>query len=125
MFEFFVNMLEDSPNFPFCARCRNSPENYPLRNGWLDGRRTFVAENKRICHYKPTERGGCLWFDSWSSKDDGYFENSDEAFQLMITKQFVRVDCYNLTEYNMNRIIDIMLKYECPLYDAAIDVRFD
>ena len=43
----------------------------------------------------------------------------------MITKQFVRVDCYNLTEYNMNRIIDIMLKYECPLYDAAIDVRFD
>lgn len=64
-------------------------------------------------------------FSSWNSQDDGYFENGDEAFQLMITKQFVRVDCYNLTEYNMNRIIDIMLKYECPLYDAAIDVRFD
>lgn len=64
-------------------------------------------------------------FSSWSSQDDGYFENGDEAFQLMTTKQFVRVDCYNLTEYNMNRIIDIMLKYECPLYDAAIDVRFD
>lgn len=64
-------------------------------------------------------------FFSWRSQDDKYYENNNEAFQLMITKQFVRVDCYNLTEYNMNKIIDIMLKYECPLYDAAIDVRFD
>lgn len=64
-------------------------------------------------------------FFSWRSQDDKYFENNNEAFQLMLTKQFVRADCYNLTEYNMNKIIDIMLKYECPLYDAAIDVRFD
>ena len=42
-----------------------------------------------------------------------------------MTKQFVRVDCYSMTEKNINKIIDVLLKYECPLYDAAIDVRFD
>lgn len=64
-------------------------------------------------------------FQSWRGQDEQYYENGEEAFQLMITKQFVRTDCYNLSEYNMNKIIDIMLKYDCPLYDAAIDVRFD
>lgn len=64
-------------------------------------------------------------FQSWRGRDEQYYENGEEAFQLMITKQFVRTDCYNLSEYNMNKIIDIMLKYDCPLYDAAIDVRFD
>lgn len=64
-------------------------------------------------------------FSSWKSKDEGYFEKGDEAFELMITNQFVRVDCYSVSEYNMNKIIDIMLKYGCPLYDSAINVRFD
>lgn len=64
-------------------------------------------------------------FQSWRGQEEQYFENGEEAFQLMITKQFVRADCYSLSEYNMNKIIDIMLKYDCPLYDSAIDVRFD
>ncbi|MCM1253315.1 MAG: hypothetical protein NC321_10880 [Clostridium sp.] len=64
-------------------------------------------------------------FAKWECSDDSDFENGDEAFQLLITKQFVRADCYSMTEKNMNKIIDIMLKYDCPLYDAAIDVRFD
>ncbi len=64
-------------------------------------------------------------FGSWINEDDQYFESNEEFFQLMITKQFVRADCYDLTVFSMNKIIDIMLKYDCPLYDAAIDVRFD
>ncbi|MCM1127893.1 MAG: hypothetical protein NC429_15660 [Lachnospiraceae bacterium] len=64
-------------------------------------------------------------FQSWKGQEEQYFESGEEAFELMVTKQFVRTDCYDLSEYNMNRIIDIMLKYDCPLYDAAIDVRFD
>lgn len=64
-------------------------------------------------------------FAEWKHSDDSYFENGDEAFELFISKQFVRVDCYSMTEQNMNKIIDILLKYDCPLYDAAIDVRFD
>lgn len=64
-------------------------------------------------------------FDDWINQKGEYFENNEEAFQLMVTKQFVRADCYSLSEYSMNKIIDIMLKYDCPLYDAVIDVRFD
>ena len=43
----------------------------------------------------------------------------------MITDQIVRVDCYGMTEYSMNKVIDILDKYNCPLYDSTIDVRFD
>ncbi len=64
-------------------------------------------------------------FAEWKCLDDLYFEKGDEAFQLLLTKQFVRADCFDMTEQSMNKIIDILLKYECPLYDAAIDVRFD
>jgi hypothetical protein len=64
-------------------------------------------------------------FAEWEQLNDFCFENNYESFQLYITKQFVRVDCYSMTEQNINKIIDILLKYECPLYDATIDVRFD
>ena len=64
-------------------------------------------------------------FAEWDRLNDFWFENQSEAFEVYITKQFVRVDCHSMTEQNMNKIIDILLKYDCPLYDAAIDVRFD
>ena len=64
-------------------------------------------------------------FAEWNRSADFYFEKQSEAFELYLTKQFVRVDCYSMTEQNINKIIDVLLKYDCPLYDAAIDVRFD
>ncbi len=64
-------------------------------------------------------------FSGWLNNDNVYFESGDETFEIMITEQFVRFDCYSVSEYNMNKIIDIMLEYECPLYDSAIDVRFE
>jgi hypothetical protein len=64
-------------------------------------------------------------FNGWEKLDDVHYEKGKEAFELMITNQLVRVDCYGLSEISMNKIIDIMLKYGCPLYDPAIDVRFD
>ncbi|MBD5134415.1 MAG: hypothetical protein HDT39_00420 [Lachnospiraceae bacterium] len=64
-------------------------------------------------------------FRDWHIEDNWDFEKGHESFQLMLTKQFVRVDCYSVSEFNMNRIIDIMQKYKCPLYDSAIDVRFE
>ncbi|MCL2719699.1 MAG: hypothetical protein FWE14_13085 [Lachnospiraceae bacterium] len=62
-------------------------------------------------------------FKGWGN-DNSHYEKGSEAFQLMLSKQFVRIDCYSLTENNMNKIIDIMMKYDCPLYDSAINVRF-
>ena len=64
-------------------------------------------------------------FRDWTNQNNSYFEKDDEAFELMLTSQFVRVDCHGLTERNMNKIIDIMLEYDCPLYDSAINVRFN
>jgi hypothetical protein len=64
-------------------------------------------------------------FNSWKNESEGFFEEDGESFQLMISKQFVRVDCYNVKALNLNSIIDILRKYECPLYDPTIDVRFD
>ena len=64
-------------------------------------------------------------FNDWKYNAQNYFEKENESFQLMIITQFVRCDCYSMSEFNMNRIIDIMLKYDCPLYDSAIDVRFE
>ena len=64
-------------------------------------------------------------FNNWKSESELFFEENGESFQLMVSKQFVRVDCYNVKETNMNHIIDILRKYECPLYDPIIDVRFD
>ncbi len=63
-------------------------------------------------------------FSDWY-EDNFYFEKGDEAFDLMVTPQFVRTDCYGMTEDNMNKIIDILYEYGCPLYDSVIDVRFD
>ena len=52
-------------------------------------------------------------FQSWKRQDEQYFESGEEAFELMVTKQFVRADCYDLSEHNMNKPIDSMLKYDC------------
>lgn len=64
-------------------------------------------------------------FKEWNIENNKNFERGTECFQLFITKQFVRIDCYSLSEFNMNKIIDILNKYDCPLYDPTIDVRFE
>lgn len=64
-------------------------------------------------------------FSDWENHDNQYYEKNNESFQLMLTNQFVRVDCYGMTAGSMNDIIDILAEYGCPLYDSSIDVRFD
>ena len=64
-------------------------------------------------------------FKEWKIENNTDFERGTEFFQLFVTKQFVRADCYSLSESSMNKIIDILNKYDCPLYDSTIDVRFE
>ena len=64
-------------------------------------------------------------FRDWENHNNKFYEKGSESFELMLTKQFARVDCYGMTENSMNKIIDILNEYNCPLYDSAIDVRFD
>ena len=63
-------------------------------------------------------------FSDWEQIDTYNYEKNGAAFEIFATNQICRFDCYSLTEADMNKIIDIMLEYDCPLYDAAIDVRF-
>ncbi|MBQ7429206.1 MAG: hypothetical protein IJV29_06025 [Butyrivibrio sp.] len=39
------------------------------------------------------------------------YENGKAAFDVFITNQIVRFDCYSLTYGELNKIIDIMLEY--------------
>lgn len=63
-------------------------------------------------------------FSDWEQLDSCNYEKNGAAIEIFVNDQICRFDCYSLTEADMNKIIDIMLKYECPLYDAAINVRF-
>lgn len=64
-------------------------------------------------------------FDGWEKLDDSHLACDDEIIEIYTTEQFVRFDCYGVSENNMNKLIDIMLEFDCRLYDSAIDVRFD
>lgn len=67
-------------------------------------------------------------FIDWKIEDSNvHFENSNGngAFQLFTTKQFVRFDCYGMESVDMDRLIDLMNKYECPLYDPQVTQRYD
>ena len=56
--------------------------------------------------------------NSWQSDQTGFF-------QLRTTSQLVQVVCYSMEGEDMNKIIDVMLKYNCPLYDPQVSQRFD
>ena len=67
-------------------------------------------------------------FETWQmeeSKIDFENPNGKGAFQVFTTQQFVRFDCYSMEGEDMNRIMDVMLKFDCPLYDPQVPKRFD
>lgn len=67
-------------------------------------------------------------FPDWTVNEQGDTWNppkGKEAFQLFYTSQFVRFDCYGIKGKDMNRIIDVMLSFDCPLYDPQVPQRFD
>lgn len=65
---------------------------------------------------------------SWKMKESNIdFENPNGkgAFQIFTTRQFIRFDCYGMEGEDMNRIIEVMNKYNCPLYDPQVPKRYD
>ena len=62
---------------------------------------------------------------AWQSVGDGTWErDAGGAFQLYTTPQFVCAHCYGMAGDDMNRIIDVLLEYDCPLYDPQTVERF-
>ena len=65
-------------------------------------------------------------FADWKIDRDSYENTKGKGiFQIYTTPQYVRFDCYGMQGQDMNRIIDIMDKYECPLYDPQVPKRYD
>ncbi len=64
-------------------------------------------------------------FSDWNALSENIYEKDDASFEISVTPQIVRFDCYGVSEDDMNRFIDIMADFGCPLYDPQISTRFD
>ena len=65
-----------------------------------------------------------VFSEGWNKVDEMTWESSDGTFQLFTTQQFIRVDCYGLSSENMNKLIDILDEFGCPLYDPQVGQRY-
>ena len=67
-----------------------------------------------------------LVFSGYNKLDNYNFESEKGSFTIYTTKQSLIFDCsFELPETELNKIIDIMLEFECPFYDPQIEIRFD
>lgn len=65
-------------------------------------------------------------FSHWTALDKFSYESSKSgSFEISVTSQTVRFDCYNMSGEDMNVLMDILFQFGCPLYDSGISTRFD
>ena len=65
-------------------------------------------------------------FSNFDMIDEKNFESANGSFTIYANSQTVIFDCsYSLLPDDLNKIIDIMLEYDCPYYDPQIEIRFD
>jgi len=65
-------------------------------------------------------------FSDYDELDEYNYESSMGSFTVNFTEQSVLFDCsYSLPETELNKMIDIMAEFDCPLYDPQIATRFD
>lgn len=56
--------------------------------------------------------------DTWEADAAG-------AFQLYVMPQLICANCTGMAGEDMNKIIDVLLEFNCPLYDPQVGKRFD
>ena len=67
-------------------------------------------------------------FSHWQTDDShnyNNFNNGAGAFETYTKAQFVLFSCNGMEGDDLNLLIDIMLEFECPLYDPQVQERFD
>ncbi len=65
-------------------------------------------------------------FGDYEKLDEYNYESQNGGFTITATVQSVLFSCsFSMPETDLNKIIEIMAGYACPLYDPQIDVRFD
>ena len=66
-------------------------------------------------------------FSSWEKVDDNSWKNPQGpgAFQVLVSPHSVRIDCYGTEGKTMNKLVDVMEEFKCPLYDPQVPERYD
>jgi hypothetical protein len=66
-------------------------------------------------------------FSDWERVDENSWKNSKGkgAFQVTTTSQSVKIDCYGTEGKTMNKLVDVMEEFKCPLYDPQVPQRYD
>lgn len=66
-------------------------------------------------------------FHDWHSLDAYNYEKKEGpgSFQISTTPQTIRFDCYSMEQADMKRFSAVLSKFNCPLYDPQLGVRFD
>ncbi len=66
-------------------------------------------------------------FSKWERVDENSWKNKEGvgAFQVKTTSQIVQIDCYGTEGKTMDKLVDIMEEFKCPLYDPQIPARYD
>ena len=64
---------------------------------------------------------------TWEKLDINSWKNSNGigAFQIITTKQSVKIDCYGTDGKTMDLLVSIMNEFKCPLYDPQVPARYD
>lgn len=65
-------------------------------------------------------------FNDYDKLDEFNYESSKGSFTIITTEQTVLFDCsWGMLPTELNKIIDLMLEFDCPYYDPQIKTRFD
>ncbi len=71
------------------------------------------------------KRVGAEFADWTAVGEKDYEKDGCGAFSISVTPQSVRFDCYDMSGEDMNRLMDVMQEFDCPLYDPQLGERFD
>lgn len=66
-------------------------------------------------------------FSKWEKVDDSSYKNNDGvgAFHIRTTPQSIKIDCYGTEGKTMDKLVNIMEEFKCPLYDPQVPERYD
>ncbi|OCB78444.1 hypothetical protein [Flavobacterium crassostreae] len=66
-------------------------------------------------------------FSKWEKVDANSWKNTTGvgAFHVKTTPQSIQIDCYGTQGKTMDKLVDIMAEFQCPLYDPQVPERYD
>ncbi len=66
-------------------------------------------------------------FSKWERVDANSWKNNDGpgAFYVKTTPNSVKIECYGTVGTTMDKLVDVLDEYKCPLYDPQVPQRYD